>query len=204
MLGVGEVDAGITDAVVDDELADAGEDDDELAVVDVVGAADLEPPPHPVSPTMTTAINNDQPRPERTPRTPSADRENVVRAIWDHPGGQTHVLCATRVWSNAPETPPTERQYPTRCGYTSRVNRGRYTLRYAGMGSFQGERPVTNSPIGRIGSHQPVPRPARNGQAVRNVVCRAVIPGHRGHRRPSEVVVQHLAKPVVARQGGVQ
>jgi hypothetical protein len=42
-----------------------------------------------------------------------------------------------------------------------------------------------------------VPRPPRDVQPVRDVLCGPVVSGHRGHGRPGEVVVQHLSEPVV-------
>jgi len=48
-----------------------------------------------------------------------------------------------------------------------------------------------------------VPRPARDAEAVRNIIGGPVIAGHRCCGRPREVVVQHLSHRVVASQSNI-
>ena len=52
-------------------------------------------------------------------------------------------------------------------------------------------------------SDSTVPRPMRDLQTVRHIVCRPVISGHGGGSRPSKVVVEFLAQPVVAGNASV-
>jgi hypothetical protein len=47
-------------------------------------------------------------------------------------------------------------------------------------------------PIGGSSAvHKSVPRPPRDVQPVRDILCGPVVSTHRGHGRPGEVVVQH-------------
>src|SRR5262249_20893739 len=45
-----------------------------------------------------------------------------------------------------------------------------------------------------------VPRPLRDLQTIRHILCRVVITSHRGSRGPREVIVQHASEALVARE----
>jgi len=59
----------------------------------------------------------------------------------------------------------------------------------------------TGSRYGALTS--PTPRPVRDGQTVRDIVCGSVKAGHRGGGRPRKVFVQRLSEPLVVGKADV-